>query len=304
MVGSPTTASPPLPLARALYSVGRFHIVAIAALAALTFGWAFTGRYLWLVPAVCALDWFLVNLLNRVVDLPEDVANQIEGTGFVARHRRGIQVLFVVGLVGSLAGTHLLAPALTPLRAAYHALGLAYNLPLLPGRRRLKQLYLWKNAASDLGMLITCFGFPLAVAGGLGALRPDLSPSGLVCFAAFFFLFELSYEVIYDLRDVAGDSAEGVRTFAVVHGIPGAARIAAALMVASLAVALGGFVSGLLPQRLACMAFAPLVQLVALRVWIARGVTKRDCIRLTWAGAAMLCLYHGWVALDLPGVGG
>jgi 4-hydroxybenzoate polyprenyltransferase len=302
MVGPESAASDQLPLVRALYSVGRFHIVAIAALAALTFGWAFTGRYLWGIPAVVALDWFLVNLLNRVVDLREDVANGIEGTGFVARHQLGIQILFVILLVGSLVGTHLLAPILTPLRLAYHALGLAYNLPLLPGKRRLKQLYFWKNTASDLGMLITCFGFPLAVTGGLGGLRPDLSLAGVVCFGLFFFLFELSYEVIYDLRDVAGDRAEDVRTYAVVHGVDGAARIANGLMLASVAVAAGGLLAGILPLRLACMAAAPLGQLVVVRRWLERGVSKTDCIRLTWVGVVLLALYHVWVALELPGV--
>lgn len=301
VTASPPEAAPALPLTRALYSVGRFHIVAIAALASLTFGWALTGRYLWAVPAVCALDWFLVNLLNRVVDLREDVANGIEGTGFVARHQGAIRALFVVLLVGSLVGTHLLAPALTPLRLAYHALGLAYNYPLLPGRRRLKQLYFWKNTASDLGMLITCFGYPLAVAGA-GALRGDVGWSGLLCFGLFFFLFELSYEVIYDLRDAEGDAAEGVRTYAVVHGVRGAGRVANGLMLTSIAVAAGGFVAGVLPIRLACMAAAPLAQLVVVRRWLARGVRKEDCIRLTWIGAGLLLLYHGWVALGLPGV--
>jgi 4-hydroxybenzoate polyprenyltransferase len=282
--------------------VGRFHIVAIASLAALTFGWAFTGRYLWLVPAVCALDWFLVNLLNRVVDLREDLANGIEGTGFVAHHQRAIQVTFVVILLGSLAWTHSQAPALTPLRLAYHALGLAYNLRLLPGRRRLKQLYFWKNTASDVGMLITCFGFPLAVVGGLEALRPDLSLTSVLLFGLFFFLFELSYEVIYDLRDVKGDAAEGVQTYAVVHGVQGAARLANGLMLASVVVAAGSFAAGLLPARLACMAAAPLAQLVVVRRWLVRGVRKEDCIRLTWIGAALLGVYHAWVVLELPGV--
>ena len=32
-------------------------------------------------------------------------------------------------------------------------------------------------------------------------------------------LFELSYEVLYDLRDVDGDRAAGVRTYPVVHGL-------------------------------------------------------------------------------------
>ena len=34
-----------------------------------SFGWIFTGEYPWLLAAVCAVDWFVVNLLNRVVDL-------------------------------------------------------------------------------------------------------------------------------------------------------------------------------------------------------------------------------------------
>ena len=57
-------------------SISRLHIVAIAALGTFTFGWVFTGQHPWLIAAVSALDWFLVNLLNRVVDIPEDRANQ------------------------------------------------------------------------------------------------------------------------------------------------------------------------------------------------------------------------------------
>src|SRR5690349_24400158 len=91
MVGEHPTmqASRQGPLATAV-SVGRLHIVAIAALGCFTFGWLFTGHYPWVVTVACALDWFLVNLLNRVVDLREDEANAIAGTDFVARHKRAI----------------------------------------------------------------------------------------------------------------------------------------------------------------------------------------------------------------------
>jgi len=289
---------------RALYSVGRFHIVAIAALACLTFGWAFTGRYLWLAVGACALDWFLVNLLNRIVDLREDTANGIVGTGFVARHRRPLTV--VAGVLGpaSLVGTHLLAPALTPLRLGYHALGAVYNYRLLPARQRLKELYALKNTASDLGFLITCFGYPLAAVGGLDALRPDLGVPGLVLFGAFFFLFELSFEVIYDLRDVAGDREAGVRSFAVVHGVRGAVWIADALMLGSLVVLVAGYALGHVPWRLAVMGAAPAAQLVIYRRWLADGVQAKHCLQLTWLGALLLALYHGWILLGLPGVDG
>src|SRR4051812_45297058 len=129
-------------------SVGRLHIVAIAALGTFTFGWLFTGRHPWFLAAITALDWFLVNLLNRAVDLPEDRANGILGTDLVAAHRRVILGSGFAALLGSLALVHAVVPAITPLRLAYHALGLAYNWRLLPGKRRIKELYFWKNTAS------------------------------------------------------------------------------------------------------------------------------------------------------------
>src|SRR5579863_10338767 len=74
------------PALRVFAMVTRAHIVAIASLGTLTFGWLFTGERPWLIAAVSALDWFLVNLLNRVVDLREDAQNGVAGTDFVARH--------------------------------------------------------------------------------------------------------------------------------------------------------------------------------------------------------------------------
>jgi hypothetical protein len=77
---------------RTFATISRLHIVAVAALGTFTFGWLFSGAHLWLLSGVCALDWFLVNLLNRVVDLKEDQANQITGTAFVAKHKRLILI--------------------------------------------------------------------------------------------------------------------------------------------------------------------------------------------------------------------
>src|SRR5438876_904432 len=121
---------------KVLYSVGRLHIVAIAAMGTFTFGWLLSGKYLFGLAALSALDWFLVNLLNRVVDLKEDTENGIFGTDWVSRNRRMFLWAGFSILIGSLVATTLFWPALTPLRLAYHALGLAYNWPLLPGNRR------------------------------------------------------------------------------------------------------------------------------------------------------------------------
>ena len=299
--GTRSSASPVSQIVRLALSISRLHIVVIAALGTFTFGWIFTGQYPWLLSAVCALDWFLVNLLNRVVDLREDEKNGIVGTDFVARHRHGITLLGLGLLASSLVAVLLVAPAITPLRVAYHLLGLAYNWPL-PGRRRIKQLYLWKNTASAAGFMITLFGYPLAtLAGSGGSLAPGISSWTIITAGIFFFLFELSYEVIYDLRDRRGDALAGVRSFPVVHGVGGAVRIIDGLIATSCAVLVAGYLGGVLPWKVLIMIFAPLMQLVIYKRAARRGITTSDCIGITWLGAALLLVYHLWVFLDLPG---
>lgn len=280
-------------------SVGRLHIVAIAALGCFTFGWLFTGDYPWLPTVVCALDWFLVNLLNRVVDLREDRANGIVGTDFVARHKNGILYAGVSLLVGSLIVLAPLAPWLVPLRLGYHLLGFGYNWPIFSGRR-IKQLYFWKNSASATGFMLTVFGYPLAWNGW--QLVRGITWATVLAAGAYFFLFELSYEVIYDLRDAPGDAAAGVRTYPVVHGPRTAARIVDTLCLASLAVLAAAFVAHVVPWRIFILGCGPLLQLALYKRMYKRGITSRDCVNLTWLGAALLLAYHGWVLAGLPGV--
>ena len=283
-------------------SVSRLHIVAIAALGCFTFGWAFTGRYPWLLCAVCALDWFLVNLLNRVVDQEEDKANAITGADFAGRHRRGILLTGFSLLGGSLLLVHLACPAVTALRVAYHSLGLAYNWRLLPGKRRIKELYFWKNTASAMGFMITVFGYPLAHAAAAGVgLLPDVDAATIAISGIFFFLFELSYEVIYDLRDAPGDMQAGVRTYPVVHGEARAVEITDGLIISSMLVLFTGYISHVVPWRIFIMIFAPALQLVLYKLALRKGITSAHCVGLTWLGAGLLFVYHVWVALDLPG---
>jgi len=284
-----------------ILSIGRLHITAIAALGTFTFGWLFTGQYLWGLAGVSALDWYLVNILNRVVDLKEDQANAIAGTDFVARHHRGIRRggFFVLGL--SLALLHPFLGLVTVLRVAGHVLGLAYNWPLLPGGRRIKQLYFWKNTASAMGFLITVFGYPLALC---LPFPPGISWVTVVASMLFFTLFELSYEVIYDLRDEVGDRAAGVRTYPVVHGESGAVRIVDGLILSSVAVLLLAWGFGQVPWRIAVMAVAPMAQMVIYKRALARGITSQDCVRITWLGVGLLVVYHLWEVAGLPGSGG
>lgn len=284
-------------------SVSRLHIVAIAALGTLTFGWLFTGQRPWALAAITALDWFLVNLLNRVVDLKEDRANQIVGTDWVGRNRRAL-VWGGFGLLGSsFVVLGLVYPELIGLRIAYHGLGLAYNWRLLPGGRRIKELYFFKNTASATGFMLTVFGYPLAqIVSGSASFAPGVG-WGTVAFAAgFFFLFELSYEVIYDLRDAPGDTLAGVRTFVVVHGQAGAVHIIDGLLLGAAACLAAGYLAGPVPWRLFVMIAAPGLQAVLYKRALARGLGSGDCIRATWLGAGLLAAYHLWVVFGLPGV--
>ncbi|MFH2008214.1 MAG: UbiA family prenyltransferase [bacterium] len=304
VAGTPSSRAWPL---ATLASIGRLHIVAIAVMGCFTFGWIFTGRYPWLIAAVCGLDWFVVNLLNRAVDLKEDQLNRIAGTDFVARHRTVVLWVGFVALVISLVAVTFWEPVLTPLRVVGHLLAFSYNWPLLPGGRRIKELYFFKNAASAMGFMITVFGYPLAVAtwGRHGAgLAPDVTLMTVLTAGLFFFLFELSYEVLYDLRDAPGDKEAGVRTFPVVHGERGAVRIIDGLLGSSLVIVVGGYLLALVPWRLCIMFAAPALQLVLYKRMLRRGISSGDCVLITWLGVGLLATYHLWVALDLPGARG
>lgn len=277
-------------------SIARLHIVAIGALGTLTFGFAFTGERPWWLALLAALDWFVVNLLNRVVDLKEDTANAIQGADVVARHRRAVLALGTTVLTVSLVATALTAPLLLLPRVAFHVLGFAYNWPIFG--RRIKERYFWKNLASAAGFLLTCFALPL-----LAAPRVLVSAPTVVATALFFLLFELSYEVLYDLRDVEGDRLAQVRTYPVVHGLDIGWRVAWGLMIAASVVVFASFAAGLVPWRIAIMGVAPLLQLAwSVRVR-RRGITSRDCVAITWLGVALLAGWHVWEALGLPGAG-
>ncbi len=291
---------------RAFASVGRLHITFIAALGTFTFGWLFTGEYPWFLTGVCALDWYFVNLFNRIVDLKEDEANAIRGTEFVLRHRRLLLGFCFALLLISLVAVYFINPAITPLRITCHLMGLFYNWPLLPGGHRLKRQYFWKNTTSAVGFLFTVLGYPLATLAwqkGLHHFPPGITWVTVVFSALFLFLFVLSYEVIYDLRDVQGDKSAGIRTYPVVHGERTAIRIVDGLLFSSVVILALGYVSGFVPWRIFIMAAAPVIQYVVYKRALRRGISAKDCIVLTWIGTALFIIYHLWVLFDLPGAG-
>jgi 4-hydroxybenzoate polyprenyltransferase len=294
-----------------LASIARLHIVAIGALGTLTFAWALCGVRAVDLALLSACDWFVVNLINRVTDSVEDQRNGIVGADVVARHPWRTAAVAVFVLVASLVASALLAPQTVPWRIGFHVLGALYNHRLLPrlrrrdgepARVRIKEMTLWKNVASATGFLITCFALPLSSL----PWRADVTTTTVTVTLAFFFFFELGYEVLYDLRDVDGDADAGVRTWPVLFGPAGGAKIAVAQTVVAFAIVVAGFASAALPWRVAVMGAAPLMQLVVVgpRLPLFGRKNRIDsalCIGVTWLGVVLLGTYHLWEFFHLPG---
>jgi 4-hydroxybenzoate polyprenyltransferase len=282
---------------RTLFQISRFHIICIASVTSLTFGWLLTGRDLWLAPAVCALDWFLVNLMNRIADLVEDRANGVGGTDFVDRHAGPLTLGSVVLLVGSFPALHAIVPMLTVPRLAFQVVGLAYNyrlIPWLPRRTRFKEMYLLKNSSSAGLFILSTLLYPAAL------VDWNVSWARVAWLAAFFFPLELTYEIIYDLRDVAGDRLEAVPTFPVVHGEQVSRRIVECLLLVSGLALLAGFGTGGLRFREVVLLGGVIQQAIYFERKFASGFTQADCVFLTYLGAAQVASYNVWIWLGLP----
>ncbi len=284
-------------------SIFRYHIVLIAMAAALVFGWLMTGRYPYWLTLVVGLDWFLINLMNRVTDLAEDLENNIQGTDLVARHGTLFSWGSAVLMIGSFIAVHLIWPELTPWRIAVQLIGLGYNYDIVPSHRgmtRFKELYFFKNFMSSVLFVLTCFVYPIAI----DPAAVIMEPRTIAVLALFFVPFELTYEILYDLRDLDGDRAEGVPTYPVVHGPEQARRIIDGLLVGSSLVLIVGLLWGAIGVLEGLMLAAPAIQFAVYRPRYRRGVTARDCILLTHLGSALLLFYAAgtaiWLEAGLP----
>jgi 4-hydroxybenzoate polyprenyltransferase len=290
---------------REVLAIARYHIVLIAMAATVAFGFLLTGRRLWVVALLCGLDWFVINVVNRVTDIAEDLRNAIPGTARVARWKGVIAVGSALAFAGSLLASHLVWPALTPWRVAVQLIGVAYNFRVLPGlrrdadgalqlaRTRFKEMYFFKNFMSAVIFVLTCFAYPLAVDGASLAGRV----ASVAVLACFFVPFELSFEILYDLRDLEGDRAEGVPTYPVAHGPVVAERVIRGLLVLACAALAAGFAARVVGVRELLMLVAPATQFAFYRPRFARGLTTPDCILVTHLGTAELALFLAGTAL-------
>ena len=286
-------------------SILRVHIILIAVTAALVFGWVFTGEYPWGLAVLGGVDWLLINLLNRVTDLKEDLANGIRGTERLVGAARPVLAIWIAILVGSFAWSVVVWPELTGWRLAVQAIGVGYSFRVVPtpkGWRRFKDLYFFKNFMSAVLFVQTVFIYPIAVA-GWQLIYPG-GAAAVVGLAVFFVAFEITYEILYDMRDLDGDRLANVPTYPVVHGLVRSRQIIDALLAFSAVVLLGLFASGLVGARELLMLVAPGIQWFFYRPRYRRGLTTGDCIGLTYLGAALLAVFligtWLWLEAGLP----
>ncbi len=251
------------------------------------------------------LDWLLINLLNRVTDLREDLANHIRGTEHLVGKHRLVLGIWLTLFVGSFVLSHLLHPELTPWRVIVQAVGVAYSYRIVPtpqAWRRFKDLYFFKNFMSAALFVATVFVYPLAVRDWTFA--GAMTMGSWWALVAFFVPFEITYEILYDMRDLDGDRAANIPTYPVVHGMEVSRQIIDALLFAATVVLAGAFLLRLVGVRELLMLLAPAIQLGFYRARILRGLTRADCINITWLGAGLLAFWlvgtRVWIDLGLP----
>lgn len=292
-------------------SIARPHILAIVFASTVTYGWIFTGHHsttLLLVGLIAVWDWFIVNFMNKATDVDEDLANGIVGASSVGRHRRAVERvglgMMVVGLVAGLW----VVPSIWSFRVAFTLIGLGYNYRIVPGPvrgpdgrwrlglTRFKELYFFKNFGSSVLFTLSVFIYPLH------GLEADYPPLALWLAILFFIPLELTYEIIYDLRDLEGDRALRVPTYPVVHGPRAAKQIIFGLLAFSALVPIAGALAGVLRLREWVVVAGVVQQLILVR-WFAGGERlpkPAEAVAITWIGAAQLASYNLWIVAGLP----
>ena len=288
----------------------RPHILSIVYFSTLTYGFIFSERYDLLLPLVAVWDWFFVNFTNKATDVAEDLQNHIPGAQAMSNHRRAVEwanaALITLGLLAGL----FIYPEILPFRFLFTVIGLAYNYRIVPtlrrqnrrglalARTRLKEMYFFKNFGSSMLFTLSVFVYPLFAFG-----VAETYPWPRLALAVLFFIpLELTYEILYDLRDLDGDRAQGVPTYPVVHGRKRALQLVYGLIALSAVAPLIGALTGLLRLREWIVVMGCVQQAIVIGWFTRRGrqPSQRDTEVATYLGAAQLLSYNLWVVGGLP----
>ncbi len=164
--------------------------------------------------AILMLIVFAVYNLNRKTDEDEDAINHTERYAFTKEYegtlfRSAIGAYVIALCLSALQGLDSLFITTIPLIA-----GIVYSVPLFPARfgfRRLKEVPLMKS-------LVVAFSWaiPPALLPVCHACLPGGAATGIA--GIFFFFLVFINTVVFDIRDVEGDLASGVKTLPTILG--------------------------------------------------------------------------------------
>lgn len=196
-------------------------------------------------------------MMNRSAEIDVDSVSHPERTAHLSTRRKYLPVIsgscFLVGYVIAITvNTIFFVALLVPLALSFmYSVG-SKRLVGVVGVSKLKEKLLVKNLVISLGWSL----IPLLV--GLYYLRFE---TVLALMAGFIFLRFMVSTLIFDVRDVAGDKEQGIRTVPAVYGTDKTYRLMAGLDVATLAYIAAVVYLGLLPPAVWILAILPIYSL-------------------------------------------
>jgi len=184
----------------------------------------------------CICQW------NRLTDVKEDALNCPDDVKDAQTKSRAIKVFcYTGGAIAILLAVFTEQTWDVAVLVAFGAIvGYFYNTPLLPSKphMRLKNIFIIKNLSSGAGWSAGLLIFPM--------LRAHVQPDERF-FTAFIYMFAMvmTYEIMWDIRDEAGDAQAGIRTLPVVLGIRSTRIYLAMLQLVCLGIIVSGIVNSL-----------------------------------------------------------
>lgn len=223
------------------FILNRLHIIVSAP----AIMWCWSG---FLKMRFRSIDYLIITLAvacicqwNRLTDVKEDALNCPDDLKDAQTKSGFIKVFCYAGGTIAILLALFTEPSwkLAGLVAFGAAVGYFYNTPLLPSwpHLRLKNLFIIKNLSSGAGWSLGLLVFPM--------LRAHTQPDGLFLTAfVYMFAMVMTYEIMWDIRDVEGDTRAGIRTLPVVLGINNARFYTAVLQFFCLGIIISGLANG------------------------------------------------------------
>jgi 4-hydroxybenzoate polyprenyltransferase len=182
----------------------------------------------------CICQW------NRLTDEKEDTLNCPEDLKDAQIKNNSIKIFCYAGGTIAILLALLTEPTLNLayLVAFGSAVGYFYNTPLLRSKPhwRLKNIFIIKNLSSGAGWSCGLLAFPM--------IRAHAQPDALFL-SAFVYMFAMvmTYEIMWDIRDMEGDQCAGIPTIPVVLGMNGARISLVMLQFACIGIIITGLIN-------------------------------------------------------------